>query len=92
MPVYKVVMDQKVTKFLNKIPGKEYKRFLQKIDIIAQDPYASLSFVEKMQNSPYFRFRFGDYRCMYNIVNNILTIVVVNVNHRKTIYRSPTHG
>ena len=90
--MYKIVIDKKITKFLNTIPGKEYKRFLHKLNIIAQNPYANLPFVERMQNSPYFRFRFGDYRCMYNIVNNILTIVVIDVNHRKTIYRSSNNG
>ena len=86
--MYKVVIEDKVEKFLRTIPTDDFERFLVKLDIIAQNPHASLPFVKRLKGGSYFRFRFGDYRCVYNVINRILTIVVIDAGHRKNIYRS----
>jgi mRNA interferase RelE/StbE len=85
--MYKIVIEDKVEKFLRSIPEDDFERFLEKIKIIAQNPHASLPFVARLKGSSYFRFRFGDYRCVYSVVNHILTIVVIDAGHRKNIYR-----
>ena len=86
--MYKVIIEDKVEKFLRSIPKDDFRRFLEKMDIIAQNPHVSLPFVTRLQGSSYFRFRFGDYRCVYSVINQILTIVVIDAGHRKNIYRS----
>jgi len=85
--MYKVVIAGKALKFLEKLSKDDYGRFFEKIDLIALNPYARLSFVKRLGGSPYFRFRFGDYRCVYNVIDCILTIDVIDVGHRKVIYR-----
>lgn|GEM_PF-1905206 len=79
-------MTEKAVKSLQKIPRADVDNFLRKINIIKKDPYAQLSFVKRLKNSQNFRFRFGDYRGVYNIVDKILTITVIDVAHRKDIY------
>lgn len=85
--MYKVVMTEKVVKALQTIPKADVDKFMRKIAIIAKNPYASLSFVKRLKNSQNFRFRFGSYRGVYNVSDNILTITVIDVAHRKDIYR-----
>ena len=85
--MYDIVMTEKVVTTLQKIPKADVDRFLRKLDIIAKDPYASLPFVKRLKNSQYFRFRFGDYRSIYNVAKMILTITVIDVAHRSEIYR-----
>ena len=85
--MYKVIIRGKASKFLEKLPKDDYGRFFEKIDLVAKNPYAHLSFVKRLSGSPYFRFRFGDYRCIYSVIDNILTIEVMDVRHRKGIYR-----
>ena len=34
------------------------------------------------------RYRFGDYRIIYQIIDSEITIVVVKISHRKDLYRS----
>jgi mRNA interferase RelE/StbE len=80
-------MTEKVVKTLEKLPKKDVDNFMRKLVIISQDPYAPLPFVKRLKNSQNFRFRFGDYRGVYNIVDKILTITVINVAHRREIYR-----
>ena len=60
---------------------------MKKLSIIAKDPYASLPFVKRLKNSPNFRFRFGNYRGVYTVIDNILTITVIDIGHRRDIYR-----
>jgi mRNA interferase RelE/StbE len=85
--MYKIVMTEKVVKKLQIIPKADVDRFMRKLIIIAKDPYAPLSFVKRLKNSQNFRFRFGDYRGVYNVIDKILTITVIDVAHRKDIYR-----
>jgi len=85
--VYKVVLTEKVVKALQTIPKADVDKFVKKVDIIAKNPYASLPFVKRLKNSQNFRFRFGNYRGVYNVADNVLTITVIDVAHRKDIYR-----
>jgi mRNA interferase RelE/StbE len=85
--MYKIVMSDKVVETLKKIPKTDVNRFMRKITVIAQDPYAPLPFVKRLKNSQNYRFRFGDYRGVYNVADTILTVTVIEVGHRKEIYR-----
>jgi len=85
--MYQVVLTEKVVKSLQTIPKADVEKFMKRIDIIAKDPYANLPFVKRLKNSQNFRFRFGDYRGVYNINDDILTITVIDTAHRKDIYR-----
>ena len=81
-------MTEKVVKVLQKIPKADTDNFMRKVAIIAKDPYAPMSFVKRLKNSHNFRFRFGAYRGVYMVTDMILTITVIDVAHRKDIYRS----
>ena len=85
--MYKIVMTEKVVKALQLIPKADVGNFMRKIAIIAKNPYASLSFVKRLKNSQNFRFRFGNYRGVYNVADKVLTVTVIDVAHRKDIYR-----
>ncbi|WP_420902516.1 type II toxin-antitoxin system RelE family toxin [Pseudoflavitalea rhizosphaerae] len=41
---------------------------------------------KKLKGRDGYRIRVGDYRVLYNIFDNILTVDVVNLGHRKEIY------
>jgi mRNA interferase RelE/StbE len=85
--MYEVAMTEKVVRSLQKIPKADVGKFMRKLGIIAKDPYAPLPFVKRLRNSQNFRFRFGAYRGVYNVVDMVLTITVIDVAHRKDIYR-----
>ena len=85
--MYEIMMTEKVVKVLQKIPKPDVDNFIRKLYIIAKNPYAQLSFVKRLKNSQNFRFRFGHYRGVYNVEDKILIITVIDVVHRKEIYR-----
>jgi len=84
--MYKIVMTEKVVKALKKISKSDVDKFMRKLTIIAKNPYAPLPFVKRLKNTQNFRFRFGVYRGVYNVVDMILTITVIDMAHRKDIY------
>lgn len=43
--------------------------------------------VKKLVASPYYRLRIGDYRVIIDIKNNELTILVIEIGHRKNVYK-----
>lgn len=59
----------------------------EKLDQIAQDPYAQHPNVAKLQNRPGFRLRVGDWRVIYEIENDRLVILVLKIAPRGEVYR-----
>jgi mRNA interferase RelE/StbE len=80
-------MTEKAVKALQSIPKADTDRFMRKIAKIAENPYAPMPFVKRLKDSQNFRFRFGDYRGVYNVTDKILLITVIDLAHRKDIYR-----
>lgn len=60
------------------------KKIILLMDEIALDPYRLL---EKMTNSPFYKFRVGAYRGIVNIVNDKLVLQVVKTRHRSQAYK-----
>lgn len=58
-----------------------------KIKQLAADPFASNKNIEKLEGRPGFRLRVGDWRVIYNIYNDRLTVFVVAVAPRGGVYK-----
>jgi mRNA interferase RelE/StbE len=85
--VYKLVFTKPALKFLRKLPKNEEKRIRSKLAQLAEDPYATNANVTKLQNRPGFRLRIGDWRVIFDIIDDELVILVLNVGSRGGIYR-----
>ena len=82
--MYEVIFSPKVEKQIFKLNSNLQIRIINSLERIKIRPY---SFVKKIVGSPYFRLRVGDYRIILDIQNNILIIHVLEVGHRKNIYK-----
>lgn len=85
MAVYKVFFKESVEKDLKAIPKKDIKKILQQIVQLAEDPRPFGS--EKLTGQERYRIRQGNYRVVYSIQDDQLTVWVVKVGDRKQIYR-----
>jgi mRNA interferase RelE/StbE len=86
MTNYKIVIKQSVAKDLRPIPNKDVKHILQRIEQLAQDPRPPGS--EKLSGEEKYRVRQGNYRILYRIEDEILTVFIVKIGHRRDVYRS----
>ncbi len=85
---YRIQIKPRATKALAKIPNPHRRRIAKAIDSLAADPRPSAA--RKLTGAAdAWRLRVGDYRIVYDIVDNILTVYVIRIGHRKDIYRQP---
>lgn len=84
--MYKLRFDDKVIKDLRNIDKTWQSRIVSSIKTrLAENPYLGKKLVGDL--SPYYRYRIGDYRVLYEIVDKELVIIVVKIKHRKNVYK-----
>ncbi len=84
MAKFKIVFKQSVAKELRPIPNKGVKRILEKIDQLSIDPCLPGS--KKLTGQEKYRLRQGSYRILYTIEEEVITVIIVKVGHRKDSY------
>ena len=87
MVLYKVEVTKKVRKKdLPTIPSKDVNRIVERIKKLAENPYPVDAV--RLKGRQEYRVRQGDYRILYIVEENIVTVIVVKVGHRKKVYKS----
>jgi mRNA interferase RelE/StbE len=82
--MYSVLISDKAKKQLKKLDRSIRERIIKTIKRSRIRPY---SYVKKLVESPYYRLRVGDYRVIMDIKDNKLRILVIEIDHRKKIYK-----
>jgi mRNA interferase RelE/StbE len=85
MASYRIVFKQSVAKDLRPILKKDIQRILKRIDGLADDPRPAGA--EKLSGDEKYRIRQGNYRILYTIEDEIITVTIVKVGHRRDVYR-----
>ena len=86
--MYKVEVSNSAGKELAKIRAIDFKFFTRLsvvIDSLARDPYQGKKLKGQFHND--FSVRVGDYRIVYTIYKDKLIVYIIDVGHRKDIYR-----
>ena len=76
MARYRILFKQSVAKDLRTIPKKDVRRILQRIEALANEPRPVG--VEKLSGDEKCRIRQGNYRILYRIDDDIITVTMVN--------------
>lgn len=84
--MYKIEYSHTAAKALRKAPANTAERLMSAIEELAAAPY-EMAGVKKLTAREGYRLRVGDWRILYTIHNDILTIYIVDVGNRKEIYR-----
>ena len=82
--MYKIEFSPKALRLLKKLPENITNRVREALKKVAITPRAG----EKLIGVDAYRVRIGDYRIIYEIKDNPLLIIVINVGHRRDIYKS----
>jgi mRNA interferase RelE/StbE len=85
MAGYEIFFRESVWKELRKVPKADLKKILSRIEQLGNDPRPMGC--EKLTGHELYRVRQGNYRIVYSIQDNELTVWVVMVGHRKDVYR-----
>jgi mRNA interferase RelE/StbE len=89
MEPYKVVFKPSVEKDLRCLPHTVLTRVLSKIQELQVNPISRES-VKISGAERFYRVRVGDYRVIYSIDRNEMTIIIHYVRHRRHAYNNFT--
>lgn len=79
----KIEIQDSAKKDLKKMDKSEALKILKQLQGL--EKYPNLSNIKKLKNHyPPLRYRIGDYRVLFDVVDDML--IVVNVKHRKDAY------
>lgn len=83
---YTVVLRPPAQRAIKKLPNEIQSRIIKKIESLESNPRPPGC--EKIAGAEnLWRVRTGDYRILYEIVEDRLTIFIVHTAHRKDVYR-----
>ncbi|MBW4687865.1 MAG: type II toxin-antitoxin system RelE/ParE family toxin [Komarekiella atlantica HA4396-MV6] len=83
--IYQIEISKGALKQLKKLSPELQERIQLKIDDLAIEPRPDG--VKKLKNRDGYRIRVGNYRVIYNILDDILLIIIVEIGHRSNIYK-----
>lgn len=86
MAKYSIEIKRSAAKEIERLPNKDLKAVLKKIDLLAENPRPKGC--KKLSNEEKYRIRIGDYRVLYLIDDGAIVIYVVKVGHRGDVYRA----
>ena len=85
MAEFEIFFKESVWKDLKKLPKKDLRNILRKIEDLSYNPRPHGC--EKLTDQDRYRLRQGKYRIVYSIQDMELTVWIVKIGHRKDIYR-----
>jgi mRNA interferase RelE/StbE len=81
---YDIEFTIRAEKQFSKLELKIKEHILGVLDRIKIRPY---SFAKKLVGTKYYKLRAGDYRIILDIRNERLIILILEIGHRKNIYK-----
>lgn len=83
---YRVEVARRAAKALQRLARPDQQRVRAAIDLLANDPRPSGCTKLVGENHAY-RVRTGDYRIVYDVMDDRLVVQVVRIGHRREVYR-----
>jgi mRNA interferase RelE/StbE len=82
---FKLLIKRSAAKELEELPLKARRRIATKVTALATDPRPPGA--EKLSGQEKYRIRQGEYRVLYTIDDRAHTVTVVEIGHRRDVYR-----
>lgn len=91
MPLIGFAFSEASLKFLEAVQPKIRAQIIKKAKALIGDPYPQgakkLQGVTTSADEPVYRERSGDYRILYVVRENPHEVVILDIGHRKDVYR-----
>lgn len=88
MAVYRIEFTKSAKKEFDSLSTELQEKVLEALSFLSRNPFSDLLRVKRLKGAPsLYRLRIGDYRVVYEVRGNALTIVVIKIGHRKEVYR-----
>lgn len=83
---YSIRFVESAARSLKKLPAGPRVRIAARIEALADNPYPPGT--RKMAGEERaYRIRIGDYRVVYDVLEDAIVVLVLRIGHRKDVYR-----
>ncbi len=83
---YQVILTRSALKELSKIPNTYYILIREHLLHLQDDPFP-LGAIKLKGSVNEYRLRVGQYRILFVVEHDILTVTVIRIGHRKDVYK-----
>ena len=88
MPKYNIILSRAATKSFKKIDQRYAGKIKEFLKDLENGPFLEHYDIKKMvSEDDMYRCRIGIYRVVYSVQDEIVTIIVLDIDHRKDVYR-----
>ena len=84
---YKVELKPQVVKYLKNLPVHDKEKIIERLKLVSENPRCEGVIKLEGKDPGQYRIRQGDYRIVYSIHDQVLIVEVIEINHRKDVYR-----
>lgn len=85
--MFSIEYSKAARKALKSIPRNTARLIMEKVEALADDPFAANNNVCKLTNHPGYRLRVGSWRVVYLVHEQTLLIAVVRIASRGEVYQ-----
>lgn len=85
MSAFVVRIEKTPRKFLKSLQVSDKKRIDAALNLLAENPIPPKA--KKLTGRDGYRIRVADYRIIYEIQKNVLVVLIIDIGHRREIYR-----
>lgn len=84
---WRVQLSRQTARTFQRLPAPERRRIERPIDSLAQDPRPSGKLVKAVQGrkDAFLRYRVGDHRILYEILDSESVVLVLGIVHRRDL-------
>jgi len=84
---YTIIYVSTAEKELNNLPERDFIKIQRAINSLSDNPFPPGHIKLEASKEKLFRIRKGNYRVIYSVQRNIITITILKVGHRKDVYK-----
>lgn len=84
--MYEIVWDSQPRKFLKGLSKDEALRIIKKVETLKENP-RNEGVIKLKGRKEEYRIRQGDYRIRFLIADGILRVIIIDIDHRKDVYK-----
>ncbi len=83
---YRVEIDSHARRTFRRLPQQTRDRILRGLQMLRDNPRPH-GVVKLTDRRDAYRIRVGDYRVVYEIHDRVLLVLVIEIDHRRDVYR-----
>lgn len=84
--MYRIEISQRAAKEIRRLPKPQLRLITRRIDALRINPRPEGAIILR-GHAEMYRIRQGNYRVVYSIKDEVLTVLILKIGHRKDVYK-----